>query len=346
MNNKLIRLITVSHIGKFTSKLVIKLKKFLTLYHKTINLINVPHFKNKYFTLVYLLIGILSFLFNKKFNIILKSIEGLDLNNTSSFDLNLILVYLLILSLIFAKFNILAKIFLAFKNMFFFLKLLKSSNSLIHTKNLKKIIVLYYILNTLFILVIGCFIANFSNNLYNVSFSVGYFSYSYSNLIALLLFFIFLDHIFTTKIKLIKNLNNVYFALFNLFMLVVPFLALNFYISIPASFPSFQHFGDKVFNILFYTVHCDPRDDMLPSLKDAAIQYQAAKKTWVSHNTPEGQSSLQPSPRMLGEGSESVPKNLEPKRFFYNYIQNGIDYLFSLLPNKSNLDNGLERVAV
>jgi hypothetical protein len=214
---------------------MIKLKQQLTLFYYSRSIFNSYMIKSKYIFLYLINLMLITFIFNKNI------IQFKDLNFYNVYHIsaifNVVLIYIT-----YVKFNILVRGVSFIKSIKYFYNQIKLNR----IKNLKMIILYYYLLNTFLMIISLLFINNIHNNISSLHLE----SYiEFTNLISIILLLFYSIYIITMEFNIIESNNNInpLVIVINILILFIPFIMLNFYC-------------DKI-NIFdkYFIIHCDSK---------------------------------------------------------------------------------------
>jgi len=216
---------------------MIQLKQQLINFYNSRNIFNSFMIKIKYILIYLLVLMLFTVIFNKNI------LQFKDLNiyniNYISFIFIGVLIYIT-----YVKFNIMVRCLSFLKSINYFYNQIKLNR----IKNIKSIILYYYIINIFLMIVSILFINNIHNNIYNLNLE---YYIEFTNLISITLLLYYSIYILTMEFHIIDNNNNVnqLIIVLNILILFTPFIILNFYY-------------DKI-NIFdnILTIHCDSKGD-------------------------------------------------------------------------------------
>lgn len=214
---------------------MIKLKQQLTLLYFSRSIFNSYMIKSKHILLYLIILMLATFIFNKNI-VIFKDLNIYNIYHISAI-FNIVLIYIT-----YIKFNILVRGVSFIKSIKYFYNQIKLNR----IKNLKMIILYYYLLNTFLMVISLLFINNIHNNIYSLHLE----SYiEFTNLISIILLLFYSIYIITMEFKIIESNNNInpLIIVINILILFIPFITINFYY-------------DKI-NIFdnIFTIHCDSK---------------------------------------------------------------------------------------
>lgn len=220
--------------------------------------------KNKYLILSLIILTLITFIFNKKF----ESFQGLNFYKVSSLT---IILYVVLFYSIYLKFSIMIRIISLFRSIKYFYYNIRFKK----IKNIKSIAIYYYIFNIFFLIISILFVKNLNNNLYLLNL-INYIEYTDTLSVLLLLFY--LKPILKKEFKIINNNFNPLLVVFNLSLIMLPFIFFNFY------YDQMISLADK-YIIKHMTIYCDSTNntDFNQILKNDTINSPSLKIINISN---------------------------------------------------------------
>jgi hypothetical protein len=215
--------------------------KQLINFYKSTTIFKFLLFKNKYIIVSLILLGFITFLFNKYLNyfkdltIIIKSIT----------------FFLISLYLIYIKFNILLRIIFLIKGIKFFSKEIKLNL----IEEIKTICLYFYIFNLFLMSISILFITNLINNIFTINSELAQLIDYSTSIFSLIFLFFYFNRIITNKFIINTNRINLLTVLFNIFIIFTPFIFLKIY-------------SDRIINFLTkkifknFIIHCDSKGEI------------------------------------------------------------------------------------
>nr|YP_009739415.1 hypothetical protein [Tricholoma flavovirens]QIC20259.1 hypothetical protein [Tricholoma flavovirens] len=234
------------------------LSKQLNHFYKSRSIFNGYIIKNKYLILSLLILTLITFIFNKN----IYYFKGLNFYEVNSFT---IILYIVLFYSIYIKFSIMIRIISLFRSINYFYYNIRFNI----IKNIKTIALYYYIFNIFFLTISILFVNNLNNNLYTLNIN----NYvEYTDILSVLLLLFYLKPIFKKEFKIINNNINPLLVVFNLSLILLPFILLNFY------YDQIISLVDK-YIIKHMTIYCDSNDntDFNKVLKNETINSPSLK---------------------------------------------------------------------
>lgn len=228
----------------------------LLIVYKSITIFKFALFKNKYFFLSAIFLGIITFLFNKNLNYF-NDLTVENLMTINLFQIKSLTFFLVTFYLCYIKLNIFVRIIYLIKAISFFYRKIK-----LNFKDIRTICLYFYMFNIFFIFISSLFIMNLINNINLINSELALFTDYTTNLISVIILLINLNRILRNKLiintKEIKPLK----ILFLILILFTPLKLLIFYSD--KNFNLFNHYN--IFK--FSTIHCDSKDDISSIVKN------------------------------------------------------------------------------
>nr|YP_009739453.1 hypothetical protein [Tricholoma saponaceum]QIC20297.1 hypothetical protein [Tricholoma saponaceum] len=214
-------------------------------------------YQNRYFLIPIFICMVGSLIFNSTLEYFI---------DISLYELNLLsfILYLVIIYLVYIKFILFSRIFILFKSIKFFNREL---NKLIQTKDIKLLMLYYYLIN-LFGIIISLFIINRID--YNLEILNLYPYLTYTTIISLVLFLTNLKRLWMREFEIVnqKENINIIFITINILILCYPFICIHLLHE-----TLIIYFEDYL--IKYFTIYCDSKEDLefKNKLKDPNTQF-------------------------------------------------------------------------
>lgn len=226
------------------------INKHLLIIYKSTNVFKILLFKNKYFFYSVIILGLITFLFNKNLNYF-NHFTIDHLVNINLFSIKSIIFFLVTFYLIYIKFNILIRIISLIKGISFFYKEIKLNL----IKDIKIIFLYFYLFNFFFISISILFTLNLSYNIFIINSELSQLFDLTTTFFSLIILLFYLKNIINNKFIINNNEINPLKVLFIITIICTPFILLNFY-------------SDKIINLfndynIFKNnnIYCDSKGD-------------------------------------------------------------------------------------
>jgi hypothetical protein len=191
------------------------INKQLINFYKSRTVFKFLLFNNKYIVCTLIILALVTYLFNKYLNYF--------------YDLNILIksitFFLISFYLIYIKFNILLRIFSLIKGISFFYSEIKINL----IEDIKTICLYFYIFNIFFISISILFILNLNKNISLIDSQLGILIDSSTSLLSFIILLFYFNRIITNKFVINTNKINPLKVLILIFILLTPFIPLNFY---------------------------------------------------------------------------------------------------------------------
>ena len=228
------------------NKYLLNINKQLINFYKSSTLFKFLLFKNKYMILSLIVLGLITFLFNKNLNYFNDFTS--NLTNSNLFSIKSITLFLISFYLIYIKFYIFFRIISLIKGIKFFYKEIKLNL----IEDIKIICLYFFILNLFLISISILFVLNLTQNIFHIEKELGLLVDFSTSIISLIFLLFYFNRIINKKFIINQNQIN---PLEVLLIIFTPITLLIFY-------------SDKIINLLaesnlfkFSSIHCDSKGD-------------------------------------------------------------------------------------
>jgi hypothetical protein len=224
-------------------------KQLLTFY-KSSTIFKFLLFKNKYILISFMVLGLITFLFNKNLNYF-NDFTAYQLININLFTIKSIILLLVSFYLCYIKLNLLTRIFAIIKGIPFFYSEIKKN----YVEDIRIICTFFYLFNFFLISISTLFIMNLSNNINLINSELGILIDYSTTILSLIILLFYFNRIMNKNFIINQNQINPLKVLFMIFIILTPFILLNLY-------------ADKINNLLgeynifkFSSIYSDSKGD-------------------------------------------------------------------------------------